>query len=63
MTDDEYRDTIDAEQVAQARGKPWPDRSRVRRVRIDDTPHRMAQAVRADHEREREREGADDAAE
>lgn len=51
--------------------KPFPDLSRVRRVRIEDEPtlqqgriaredrdvsHQMAQAVRADHERE----GADD---
>jgi hypothetical protein len=36
MTDDEYRNQIDAESVAQARSKPWPDRSRVRRVRVEE---------------------------
>jgi hypothetical protein len=35
MTDDEYRNTIDAEAVAR---KPWPDLSKVRRVRIEDEP-------------------------
>ena len=61
MTDEaEYARQLDREQVAHAR-KSWPDPAKVRRVRIydgEDTPHQMAQAVRADHERERR--GADD---
>jgi hypothetical protein len=55
MTDDEYRQELDHEQVARARA--WPDLSRVRRVRIYDGPARtlpkqMAQAANADRERE-----------
>jgi hypothetical protein len=37
MTDeDEFRSTIDREQVTQARRKPFPDLAKVRRVRVDD---------------------------
>jgi hypothetical protein len=72
MVDEEtYRRDLDREAVAHAR-KRFPDLTRVRRVRVDDegpTPHQarvdrehreMAQAVHADHERERDHEGADD---
>jgi hypothetical protein len=72
MTDDEYRNQIDAEAVAQARSKPWPDRSKVRRVRIEESElvNPRAQLVRERAERraphqmahaandDREREGA-----
>lgn len=61
MTDDEYIAELDREAVAHAR-KPFPDLRSFRRVRVDEAPRvarEMAQAVHADHERERR--GADDA--
>lgn len=71
MTDEQsYAAQLDAEAVAHARSKPWPAPGTVRRVRVDNegpTSHQarvsreMAQAVQADHERERR--GADDGAE
>jgi hypothetical protein len=37
VTDEvEYIQQLDREAVAQARSKPWPDRSRVRRVRVNE---------------------------
>jgi hypothetical protein len=48
MTDEEtYTQQLDREAVAKARRKPFPDRSRVRRVVIDDDarrsiPHELA---------------------
>jgi hypothetical protein len=60
--EDQYARQIDAEQVAQARSKPWPDRSKVRRVRIADgdqptfprenVERAMAQVANTDRERE-----------
>jgi len=38
MTDDEYRTTIDREQVERA-SRPFPDPCRVRRVRVDEPGH------------------------
>jgi hypothetical protein len=61
MTDDEYGTTIDAETVAHARRRPFPDPVRVRRVRVDDegpTPYQARVdreiAEAANHSRERE---------
>jgi hypothetical protein len=36
VTDEEYINQIDAEAVAHAKGKPWPDPKSVRRIRIED---------------------------
>jgi len=58
MTDDEFRQDHDREAVERAHRPRFPDPAKVRRVRIDDTHREMAQRVHADHEREREHEGA-----
>ncbi len=54
LTEQQWQDQIDAEQVAHARRKPWPDPAKVRRVRIDDhtLPQHMAHAANRDRERE-----------
>jgi hypothetical protein len=57
VKDEDYIAEIDAEAVARARRKPWPDRSRVRRVRVEEPgdptmQRRMAHAANNDRERE-----------
>jgi hypothetical protein len=62
MRDEDYITEIDAEAVAHARSRPWPDRSKVRRVRIADgdqptfpranVERAMAQAANTSRERE-----------
>jgi hypothetical protein len=48
VTDDEYSTTIDVEAIAHAR-RAWPDRARVRRVRINADEHTLPQHMA--HER------------
>lgn len=40
LTEQQWQDQIDAEAVAQATGRPWPDMTKVRRVPIYDGPAR-----------------------